>query len=215
MYIIKMDNIQKLSNVADSYVKQGLSNPYIMAVLKLTLAMYAAQLAPRLPTYITGLFNNVFVKLLSVFLIAYLADKDFQLAILLAVIYVFGSNLLSGRGVFETFSDFNNAVVTDGKFTLIEPKSVIYPGCQKITMKDLEEAFDGDHMKLQNTVMYSYQELLNKLTSSSAKENLMKMAYAVGLPYNMALDKEENAPYIASLLMYNGFVFGKDCQAPH
>lgn len=207
-----MDTLNSIVKNADSAVQKTLANPYVMAVLKITLALYAAQLAPRLPSSVSLLFQNTFVKLLALFLIVYFAEHDFQLAILLAVVFVFGSNLLSGRGLFESFANFDASMKGDGKFTLIEPKSVIYPGCQNITLQDLITAFDGDHIKLQDTVNYSYRQLLSKVTSKDGKENLMKLAYACGLNYNRRFT-DEDAPYIATILMYNGFQFGT-CMPP-
>ncbi len=207
--------MNNLSNSIDSIIKPVLSNPYLMTVLKLTLTMYAAQLAPRLPDYISVWFQNTIVKILAIFLIVYLADKDFQLAILLAIIFVFGSNFLAGRKFFESFAPFDPTAKGDGKHTLIEPKTVLYPGCQDITLDDLLKAFDNDNLKLQNAVNYSYRELIAQSTGKSAKGNLMRIAHAIGLEYNKDILKEENAPYIATLLMYNGFTFGDQCVPPN
>jgi hypothetical protein len=209
-----MDFVKNMTEKADSYVKGALSNPYIMAVLKITLALYAAQLAPRLPKSFSDLFQNTFVKIAALCIMVYLSEKDFQLAILLAVIFVFGSNLLSGRGFLESFSDFSTDAQTDSKFKLIEPKSVIYPGCHKMTMSDLINAFEGDHLKMQTTIAYAFQELLAKTETKNGKEKLMKIAYATGLPYNVKFT-DENAPYIATILVYNGMAFGGECIAPH
>jgi hypothetical protein len=64
-----------------------------------------------------------------------------------------------------------------------------------------------------STVQYTYSELLTKVADKNSTERLMKIAYAAGLPYNLEFN-DENAPYIATLLMYFGFQFGVDCRAP-
>lgn len=208
-----MDLLSTSSSVAKTYVNKALANPYIMAVLKLSLALYAAQLAPRLPNSVSTLFSNTFVKIGALTLIAYLSEVDFQLAILIAVFFVLGSNLISGRGILESFADFDVNAKADTKFKLIEPKSVVYPGCQKITIADLQNAFEGDNIKMQTTVTYAFNELLSKTETKNGKEKLMKIAYATGLPYNVRFT-DENAPYIATILVYNGFAFGGECVAP-
>lgn len=210
-----MDYLYKAQSITESGLSTVLANPYAMAVIKITLALYASQIAPKPPAYLQAVFQNVVFKIFAVFLIIYLADKDFQLAILIAVIYVIGMNLLSGRGVFESFADYSDKYKAYGDFKLLEPKSVIYPGCESVTMDDLHKLFDGDKAKMQQTVAYTFQELLHKYKTKESKELVMKVAYAAGLPYNMSFDKPETAPYIATLLVNYGFVVNDTCQAPH
>lgn len=207
-----MEAVNNVSRTIDAGLQQALANPYLMAVLKVTLVLYAAQIAPRLPNQVSVMFQNTYVKMALLFLIIYLSERDFQLAIVLAVLFVIGANYLSGRQLMESFSGYSSQYQATGSAKLIEPKTAIYPGCEKLTMADLEQAFDGDAMKLQTTVMQTYQDLLSKTKGKSAKEALMKIAYAVGLPHNIKFD-DESAPYIATLLMYHGFAFGS-CSAP-
>ena len=49
---------------------------------------------------------------------------------------------------------------------------------------------------------------------STAKENLIKIARAVGLPYNVELN-DNNAPLIATILLNYGYKISEDCQVPH
>jgi hypothetical protein len=212
-----MEYIKQAESFIESKIDYPLSNPYIMAVLKVTLILYAAQIAPSPPAYITALFKNVYVKLLAIFLIIYLAEKDIQLAILISVIYVFGMNLLSGRGLLESFSnyaEYSNEYKSYGNMKLIEPKSMLYPGCESITMEELYKLFEGDNEKLQTSVQYSFQELMKNIKSKDDKEKLVKIAYAAGLPYNLSFDKPETAPYIATLLVNYGYKVNDKCQPP-
>lgn len=209
-----MDTINAVTKTVETQINTVLGNPYIMAVLKLSLALYAAQMAPRLPSVASDLLKNTFVKMFALFLIIYLSQRDFQLAVIIAVVYVLGMNLMSGRNMLESFSDYSAQYNASGDLKLIEPRTAIYPGCEKVTMADLEKAFDGDALKLQTTVQYSFQDLLAKAQGKQAKENLLKIAYATGLPYNVDLSKEENAPLVATILMYHGFNLGGKCVAP-
>ncbi len=208
-----MDSINVVTKQADSLIKPALRNPYLMAVLKITIALYAAQLAPRLPSSVTSLLNNTFVKILAIAVIVYLSEKDLQLALMLAVLYVLSINVLSGRGILESFANYSSDYKKSDIFKLLEPKTALYPGCQNVTLNDLLQAFDGDHLKLHTAVQYSYAELLNSAKNKNAKEILMKMAYATGLPRNIEFN-DENAPYIATLLMYTGFHVGGTCTPP-
>ena len=222
-----MDIIQ---NNIDSVFK----NPYVMAVLKVGLILYASQIAPRMPNYVQDTFKNTIFKLVAVFALAYISDVDFQLALILAIILVLGTNLLSGRGVFESYKNldfYNNesqnagiyhadmTKYTDlldkpaqiGKINLMESQTDVFPGCVKITMKDLLSLFDGNPSKLQETVSNVFFELQKSLPKDKSEENLLKMARAAGLPYNVEMN-DSNAPLIATLLLNYGYKITDTCQ---
>ena len=209
-----MEYIRQSTQFLENKLAYPLSNPYIMAVLKISLALYGAQIAPKSPKYIEDLFKNTFVKILLIFMIIYLSERDFQLAILLAVIYVLGMNVVSGRGIFESFSNYSSEYKGSGA-KMLEPKTMLYPGCSDVTMDDLVKMFEGDRSKMQNAVQYSFQELLLKSKTKNSKELVMKLAYAAGLPYNLSFDKPETAPYIATLLVNYGFEINDKCQPPN
>jgi hypothetical protein len=207
-------NIKDISDIAVSSANTILANPYVMAVVKLTLTIYAVKIAPRLPAPAENFLENTFVKILLLTLMVYLSEKDFQLAILIGVIYVISLNMISGRGPLESFANYSSEYTSATTSKLIEPKTHIYPGCLNMTIADLEKAFDGDRNKLAAAVNLAYKDLLAQAKNKSAKEKFMQMAYATGLPYNVKLD-DENAPYIATILLYRGFDLGGTCTAPN
>ena len=191
-----------------------LANPYIMAVLKITITLYAAKIAPTLPDSVLKHLDNTFVKIAVISLIVYISDRDIQLAIILSVLLVVGLNYVSGKKLFESFSNYSSDYTKVGGMKLLEPKSIIYPGCQNITLKEIYTAFDDDHMKLQHTIMYAVKELLANLKNKSDKEVVEYIARAIGLPHNLAIS-DENAPLLATLLMYYGFKVTDTCTAPN
>jgi hypothetical protein len=228
-----MDTLKNIEGYVETNVKQALSNPYLMAILKVSLVLYAAQIAPKLPSTVSNIFQNTFVKIAFVALMFLLADIDFQLAIIIAVIYVLSINGLSGRGFLESYGDVSNVESVaeyqkdSGKLTdllgkpipplfgnLIDSKSDNFIGCNNVTMKDLLAVFDGDHIKMQNTVAYSYKVLMEQLPAkSAAKDKLVAIAHAVGLPYNVEFN-DKNAPLIATFLLNVGYSINDTCQAP-
>lgn len=205
--------MEAVSQKAESYIKPVLRNPYAMAIIKILIVLYAAHMAPKPPVAVSNVFQNTFFKIFALFVIVYLSEKDFQLAVIFSIVFVLGLNVLSGRGVLESFANYSSDYKADTRFTLIEPKSIIYPGCHNLTMNDLYDAFNGDKLKLHANVEYAYKALLEKYTTKDKKEILEKIARASGLPYNINFT-DESAPYIATLLMYHGFGFGEDCHAP-
>ena len=147
-------------------------------------------------------------------IIVYLSNKDLQLALLLSIIYVYGMNLLAGRGMFESFADYSSEYKASGA-QLLEPKTMLYPGCSEVTMDHLYKVFEGDKKKFENTVQYAFQDLMSRSKTKDTKELVEKLAYAAGLPYNLSFDKPETAPYIATLLVNYGFTIDELCQPPH
>lgn len=222
-----METINKVENIIKGNLDVLLQKPFLMAFLKVFLVLYASKLAPTLPTLVSNTFSHTFIKVIAIALIAYLADVDFQLAIILSMIFVLSTNLLSGRGILESYENqgtfysdqtkYTNllgkpAVV--GHATIMESQSDNYPGCNSVTMADLLSVFDGDHTKLQQTVQSSYIGLMNQLPADSdAKIKLEKITRAIGLPYNVELT-EKNAPIIATLLINANFIVNNRGCAP-
>lgn len=230
-----MEAIKNVETVIKSNLDPILQNPYIMAVLKISLILYASQIAPRLPNMASITLQNTFVKITAIALTAYIAEVDFQLAIILAVIFVIGINVSAGRGYFESYENMNMNLEDHGPYfadqtkyqTLLQKPVVVgnavlldsmsdnYSGCDDVKMADLLAVFDNDHVKLQNTVMYAYKELANQLPKDSdAMSNLVKMVKAVGAPGNIQFN-DSTAPLLATILINGGFVINKTCGPPN
>lgn len=224
--------MNKASRSVESKLKECLANPYIMSVLKISLALYAAQLAPRLPDVVTKVFSNTVVKIFTVAIIAYLANVDFQLAIIISIVFVLGSNVLSGRsfsesydnttvmmyedqGVFSTdentYTDLLGKPAQVNKLNLIDSQTDNYSGCDGVTLEDLLDIFNGDKSKMQSTVREGFRTLMQ--SKSSANDKLVAVSKAAGLPYNIELN-DKNAPLIATILLNHGFVITKKCSPP-
>jgi hypothetical protein len=206
--------MEYFKNMEVGFQQQVLGNPYVMALMKVTLALYGAQIAPSAPQFLQDFFKNTFAKIFLIALIIYLSERDLQLALIISILYVLGMNYLSGRGYLESFADYSSEYKVEGSGQLIEPKTALYPGCENVTMEDLVNMFDGDHMKFKNAVQYSFQELMLRSKTKDSKEMLMKLAMAAGLPYNLSFDKPETAPYIATLLVNYGFSIKDKCEPP-
>jgi hypothetical protein len=227
-----MDTLKGMRITAQSAIDKILSNGVIMGVVKIFLTMYIVRIAPEPPVYVTKIFENAFFKMFAIALIAYLSEVDFQLSILLGIVFVIGMNMLSGRQALESF--INSAVYADqpqewisdsskvttllGKPTELgvipmESKTDNYPGCINITMADLLKVFEGDAMKLQSHVEIAYQDLMNLMTDKDAKVRLQKIATAAGLNGNIPYT-DANAPYIATILLNRGYKISESCQAP-
>jgi hypothetical protein len=194
-------------------IDKGLTNPYIMTVLKVFLILYASEIAPKLPDVISKLFANTWVKIVSLFLITYIASRDIQLAIILSFVFVTSANLLSGKGALENFANFSKDYTPSTNLKLISPVSNIYPGCSNIKLSDITNLFQGDNIKMQENVTSSFKDLLMTTASKKGKEQLMRIADIIGLPDSIEFN-DENAPYIATFLVTKGVKINGICKPP-
>jgi hypothetical protein len=195
-----MDTLLAKSEVA-------FQNPYLMGGLKIGGILYAAILAPKLPSNARATINSSLVKLIIIAAIALIAQRDFQLALVLTIAFVASLDM----NVKEMFSNFTKQPIDKSK--LLEPKVVIYPGCHDITMQGLLDAFSGDNMKMQQAVRHVFHDLMQHENKTDAEERLVKYARLAGLPYNIELS-DENAPLIATMLLQYGYKFSDQCQPP-
>ena len=88
-------------------VTQVLQNPYFSAALTLFLVLYGAMACPDLPDAVVGFFDNAIFRVLVLFLIAFTASKNAQIALLVAVGFTLTMNLLSERKMVESFMAYN------------------------------------------------------------------------------------------------------------
>ncbi len=87
-----------------------LDNKYVSTVLSIFLALYAGLAKPTLPTPILKLFNNQVFRILVLSLIAYRANRDPQLSIMIAVAFTVSLNMLAERNMKESFEQMEHFV---------------------------------------------------------------------------------------------------------
>ena len=75
----------------------------IKTIVIIALALYSGAVAPSLPNSIIKFFDTIFGKLLFIFLIAYIANRDAQISIMVALAFMVTLTLLNRRNV-ETLS---------------------------------------------------------------------------------------------------------------
>lgn len=89
-----------------------LDNKYVFITLSVIIALYASLAAPALPNTVILFFDTMLGRFLFLFLIAYLASQNLQVALIVAVAYLVTLQLATRR-INETFAD----KVTDTKST--------------------------------------------------------------------------------------------------
>lgn len=202
---------------------------YAMIVLKISLVLYASQYAPKLPKWMDVMFENTIFKITAITLLAILAEVEFTTALIIACVYVAILSGIKEMEVVEKFEQTNGPFYSDqtkyenllqqpatiSNATLLDSLSDVYSKCQSVKMEDLLMAFDDDKVKLQDTVLFSYKQLLEQMPKDSEDEIKLKaIAKACGIPYNVQFN-DTNAPYIATLLINYGFKITPTCRPPY
>lgn len=151
-----------------------LEKPAVASVLKIVLILYASLIAPDLPASISWLFNNIVTRVLMIFLIAYTANKDPGLSIVIALAFVMSINFLKGKGLLEMFR--------------IDQNTNISPDCFGVTMQDILNVFGGDeqamYQAMRNAVV-PYNVPVNDEFAPLIATYLINKGYDLGTTCNL------------------------------
>lgn len=100
-------------------VNSMLDNQTVTTVVSLLLALYAALVAPALPNSVILLFDTIPGKVLLLFLIGFVASRNIQVALMIAVAFVITLHIINKR-VTEQYINFltrENFISTSNKDT--------------------------------------------------------------------------------------------------
>ena len=81
-------------------------NVFIFSVLVLFLSMYGPRLHPKLPVGIKRMFDNIVFRGLVLFLIAYMSQRDFPGALIVAIIFMITMNIVNSTKVLDKFNNY-------------------------------------------------------------------------------------------------------------
>lgn len=85
------------------FIQNLLNNNYLTAALTLFLVLYGAMARPQLPMFMMYLFDNVLFRLLVLFSIVYLSNRNIQVSLIVAVAFVITMGLLNQQHMMEGF----------------------------------------------------------------------------------------------------------------
>lgn len=87
------------------FVEKSLSNNTITTIIIIILVLYGGLAAPKLPEYMYHFFKAPIVSLLFMFLIAYIASKNTQIAIISSLILLLTIQILNKKQVVKAIKD--------------------------------------------------------------------------------------------------------------
>ncbi len=84
-----------------------LENKYIGTIVSLFLVLYGGLARPALPNFVKQLLANDIFRMLYVFLLAYIAEKNVQVALVCAVVFMVLNGLWADAEVKEAFESLD------------------------------------------------------------------------------------------------------------
>jgi len=85
-------------------IEKVLNNKYLAAFLSLMIASYAGFAGPSLSPSVTNFLKSDLFRIIAVFLIAYMSNKNFQIALILSIGLVTTLNFIDKHNMFEGFN---------------------------------------------------------------------------------------------------------------
>lgn len=98
----KVDKLPKLNFFNPNILVE---NVFIFSILTLFLSMYGPRLHPKLPQSLKKLFDSAVFRGSVLFLIAYMAKRDFAGALTVALIFMITMNIINTSKVLERFDN--------------------------------------------------------------------------------------------------------------
>jgi len=80
-----------------------LNNQYVSSFLAVFLGVYAALVGPKLSPEALSVLQSDGFRLVAIFLIAYMPEKNFQFALVLSVVLVLTLNFVNEQKLLESF----------------------------------------------------------------------------------------------------------------
>ena len=177
-----------------------LSNNTLKTVVSLLLALYAGAAAPALPNVVINFFDSVVGKLVFLFLIAYVASRDIQVAIMIAVAFVVTLTVVNNRKI-EGFRNMEN-------FYDNHSDSKVDPNDPNKKPDEMKEKKQDDKSAVQNKPEQKTDS--NEQTQVSNNTNQSNSDDAKPKPQPEEEDVEDESPAPGTTVNENFYVDGDE-----
>lgn len=119
-----------------------LENKYVGTIVSLFLVLYGGLARPALPEFVKQLLGNDIVRVLYVFLLAYLAEKNVQVALVCAVVFMVLNGLWADAEVKEAFESLDEEDYEDEE----EEPDMSMDDVEAFEDEDEEEFYDDEDL---------------------------------------------------------------------
>jgi hypothetical protein len=117
-----------------------LENKYVGTIVSLFLVLYGGLARPALPNFVKQLLANDIFRMLYVFLLAYIAEKNVQVALVCAVVFMVLNGLWADAEVKEAFESLDEENFADEE----EPDMGDIDDIEAFEDNEDDELFDDD-----------------------------------------------------------------------
>lgn len=93
--------------IVDKSMTTIFSNKYLTAVITLFLVLYGSLATPKLPKFLTNLFDRHIFRALILTLIVYKDNRNLMMSISIAVAFLITMQIVSEQKFLENFSNKN------------------------------------------------------------------------------------------------------------
>tara|TARA_Y100000996_G_scaffold409223_1_gene389550 strand:- start:572 stop:1177 length:606 start_codon:yes stop_codon:yes gene_type:complete len=90
-----ISDINKIIDQSETQMKKVMRNPYVYGLLNILLISYSCLIVPKLPENILALLDNIVAKIVVVFLIAYVSNKNASVSLMIAVAFIVTIQLIN------------------------------------------------------------------------------------------------------------------------
>lgn len=103
-------------DILDSALSSIFKNKYSSTIVTIFLIAYASLARPKLPNFITNLFENPIFRVFILSLIVYRGNKNPTLSILIAMGFVVTMNIISKQKIFDNFTNTDDTLGMDDTY---------------------------------------------------------------------------------------------------
>lgn len=89
------------------FLEQSLDNPYVASSFTLFLVLFGALARPDLPDVVIDLFDHPLFKMVVLFLIAFTASRNTQVALIVTLVFLSMSRLVTEKKMAEGFMAYH------------------------------------------------------------------------------------------------------------
>jgi len=89
------NSIQNIFYNINDELNSQLQNPYISGTLNILLILYSSLAAPELPDFMKTFFKSTIGKIIIISLIAFTANKNINISLLVAIAFVITLNFIN------------------------------------------------------------------------------------------------------------------------
>ena len=132
-------------DILDSALSSIFKNKYSSTIVTIFLIAYASLARPKLPNFITNLFENPIFRVFLLSLIVYRGNKNPKLSILIAMGFVVTMNIISKQKIFDNFTNTDDTPGMDDNMVDTDPDNV---GVLDKHGSELDNTYNSDNNQM-------------------------------------------------------------------